>query len=132
MQPNVTPPEGQPVYEGEIASYWFEDGILVSLSKPVRRTVPLIAGNVALVKELTGGRPVPLLIYLSPSPVPDKETRAFSTTQLPVIYSAMAMISPPGLSRLIMNLLFRFQSPPIPMKSFRDVEEAKAWLRQFL
>ena len=89
-------PTDRPVYEGEIATYWFDGGILVSLSKSPKRTVANITGNVALVKKITGNKRVPLLIYLSNSPVPDKATRQFSTTQLPVIYSAMAMVSKPG------------------------------------
>jgi hypothetical protein len=124
-------PTDKQTFEGEIATYWFDDGILVSLSKSIKRTVDNITGNVALVKEITGNKPVPLLIYLSPSPVPDKETRRFSTTQLPLIYSAMAIVSKPGLAQFIMNMLFRFKPPPIPMKSFTDDEVAKEWLKQF-
>lgn len=125
-------PTDRPTWEGEIATYWFEDGILVSLSKSPKRTVELIKGNVALVKEITHNKPVPLLIYLSDSPIPDKETRKFSKEMLPVIYSAMAMVSAPGLSKLIMNILFRLQSPPIPMKSFSNAEDARAWLKQYV
>jgi hypothetical protein len=84
------------------------------------------------VKKITGNKRVPLLIYLSKSPVPDKQTRKFATTQLPEIYSAMAMVSKPGLSQFIMNILFLFQSPPIPMKSFTDDIAAKEWLKQFV
>jgi hypothetical protein len=125
-------PTDREIFEGEIASYWFEDGMLVSLSKSPRRTVENIKGNVALVKQITNNKPVPLLIYLSNSPVPDKGTRKFSTEQLPIIYSAMAMVSKPGLAKFIMNILFRLKPPPIPMKSFTDDREAKEWLRQFI
>jgi hypothetical protein len=125
-------PKDRELFEGEIATYWFEDGILVSLSKPPKRTVAKITGNVALVKRITGNKRVPLLIYLSKSPVPDRETRTFATTQLPVIYSAMAMVSKPGLSQFIMNILFSLKPPPIPMKNFTDAEAAKAWLQQFV
>jgi hypothetical protein len=128
----ITPPTDRPTYEGEIATYWMEDGILVSLSKSVMRTVDNIRGNVALVQQITGGKPVPLLIYLKNSPVPDKAARKFSTEQLPVIYSAMAMVSGPGLAKFIMNLLFSLKPPPIPMKTFSDDAAAKAWLKQFL
>jgi hypothetical protein len=122
-------PTDRPTYEGEIATYWFEDKILVSLSKSPKRTVENISGNVALVKKITNNTPVPLLIYLSDSPVPDKATRKFSTEQLPLIYSAMAMVSKPGLAKFIMNILFSLKPPPIPMKSFSDDKDAKAWLR---
>jgi hypothetical protein len=125
-------PTDRQIFEGEIATYWFDEGILVSLSKSPQRTVANITGNVALVKQITGNKRVPMLIYLSNSPVPDKETRKFSTTQLPVIYSAMAMISKPGLAKFIMNILFRLKSPPIPMKSFTDDKAAKEWLKQYL
>lgn len=125
-------PTDRPTWQGEIADYYMENGMLVSLSKSTLRTVATIKGNVELVKQITGGKPVPLLIYLSSSPVPDKETRDFSKTQLPVIYKAMAMVSKPGLSRFIMNILFALQKPPIPMKSFTDDKEAKAWLKQYV
>jgi hypothetical protein len=69
---------------------------------------------------------------LSNSPVPDKETRKFSAEQLPNVYTAMAMVSKGGLAQFIMNILFKFKQPPIPMKSFADDKEAKEWLKQFL
>ncbi len=129
---NVHIPADKKVTEGAIATYWFEDGILVSLSKPARRTVALIAENVELVKSITGCKPVPLLIYLTNSPVPDKATRQFSTEKLPEIYKAMAMVSKPGLGQLLMNLLFKFKAPAIPMKSFTSAQEAREWLQQFI
>lgn len=125
-------PADRQTWEGEIATYWFDDGMLVSLSKGPKRTVANISGNVELVKKITSNTPFPLLIYLADSPVPDKETRKFSTEQLPVIYKAMAMVAKPGLSKLIMNLLFRFKPPPIPMKSFTDDVSAREWLKQFV
>ena len=126
-------PADRPICEGEIATYWIDDdGILVSLSKNPRRTVANITANVALVKQITNNKKVPLLIYLSNSPIPDRETQKFSTEQLPNVYTAMAMVSESGLAKFIMNLLFKFQSPPIPMKNFSDDQEAKAWLKQYL
>jgi hypothetical protein len=128
----MTKPTDRETFEGEIATYWFDGGILVSLSKNPKRTVENIKANVQLVKKITNNKPVPLLIYLSNSPVPDKDARKYSTEQLPVIYSAMAMVSKPGLSKFIMNILFALRPPPIPMKSFTDDKEARAWLRQYV
>ncbi|MEI6946022.1 STAS/SEC14 domain-containing protein [Paraflavisolibacter sp. H34] len=128
----ITPPADRAVFEGAIATYWIEDGILVSLSKSPKRTVQNISENIALVRQITNNTKMPLLIYLAPSPVPDKETRQFSTEQLPHVYKAMAMVSKPGLAKLIMNILFRLKPPPIPMKSFSDDRAAKEWLRQFV
>jgi hypothetical protein len=126
-------PDNIQLIEGEIADYYLDsDGILYSYSKNPKRTVENIKNNVALVKQITNNKRVPLLIYLSDSPIPDKDTRNFSTEQLPIIYSAMAMVSKPGLSKLIMNLLFSLKTPPIPMKSFTDDKQAKEWLKQYL
>ena len=130
MQRNI--PADRPTYEGEIATYWFEESILVSLSKSPKRTVENISGNVALVKKITADKRAPLLIYLSPSPVPDKATRKFASEQLPVIYTAMAMVSKPGLAKFIMDILFLLKPPPIPMKSFTDDKAAKEWLQKFV
>ena len=125
--------EDKQLIEGEIADYLLtDDGILISYSKSILRTVENIAANVELVKKITGNKKVPLLIYLKNSPVPDKETRKFSTEQLPQIYTAMAMVSKPGLAQLIMKILFKFQTPPIPIKSFTDDGKAMEWLKKFL
>ncbi|MBI3521389.1 MAG: STAS/SEC14 domain-containing protein [Bacteroidetes bacterium] len=124
--------ENTPLIPGEIADYKFHEGILYSYSKSPKRTVQNISDNIALVKQITGNKKVPLLIYLCNSPVPDKETRKFSTEQLPHVYKAMAMVSKPGLAQLIMNILFKVKTPPIPMKSFSNDTEAKQWLMQFL
>ncbi|HSU51477.1 MAG TPA: hypothetical protein VLJ41_12820 [Segetibacter sp.] len=128
----MTRPTDRTIFEGEIADYWFDEGILVSLSKSPKRTVENISANVALVKSITNNRKVPLLIYLANSPIPDKETRKFSSEQLPNVYTAMAMVSKPSLASLIMKVLFRFKPPPIPMKNFTNDQEAKKWLKQFL
>ena len=126
-------PTDRQIYHGEIADYWVEDdGILVSASKSPKRTVENIKDNIHLVKRITSGKIVPLLIYLSPSPVPDKETRKFVNEQLPNVYKAMAMVSEPGLTTIIMKFLFKFQSPPIPMRNFTDPQKAREWLRNFL
>ncbi|HSB92757.1 MAG TPA: STAS/SEC14 domain-containing protein [Flavitalea sp.] len=129
----MKPIESLPLIPGEIADYRLsEEGILYSYSKSPVRTIENINNNVRLVQQITGGRKVPLLIFLSKSPVPDKATRIFSRQQLPVIYTAMAMVGQPGLSQLIMRILFKFQQPPIPMKSFTDEEKARDWLLQYV
>ena len=129
----IKPKDQTQIIKGEIADYWLDsDGILYSYSKAPQRTVSNIAQNIELVNKITGGIKPPLLIYLCHSPMPDKETRRYSAAQLPNVYKAMAMVSAPGLGKFIMDLLFRFQKPPIPMKSFSDDKEAREWLMKFL
>lgn len=122
-----------PLIKGTIADYKLDsDGILYSYSKGTPRTVQNISDNIKLVKQITNNKKAPLLIYLCKTPVPDKETRKFSTEQLPNVYKAMAMVSKPGLSKLVMNILFKLKTPPIPMKSFTNDVEAREWLMQYL
>src|SRR5438309_9925709 len=85
LNSSMLKPADRLTFEGEIATYWWEGSILVADSKSIRRTVVNIAGNVSLVKQITGDKPVPLLIHLKNSPVPDRETQKLSTTQLPTI-----------------------------------------------
>jgi len=128
----MNPPEGITVVKGEIADYYYSpEGVLYSYSKSIRRTIENIRNNITLVKEITGGQKVPLVIYLTNSPMPDKETRKFSAEQLPNVYTAMAMISKGGLGQFIMNLLFKFKAPAIPMKTFSDEKEAVEWAKQY-
>jgi len=129
---NIDPQVGKEVFESEIARYWFDGGILISDSKSIRRTVGNISSNVELVRRITNNKPVPLLIHLKNSPIPDKATRKLSTEKLPEIYKAMAMVSKGGLAQFIMNLLFKFKTPPIPMKSFDNEKDAREWLKQYL
>lgn len=129
----IKPPDNLQLIKGEIADYWYApDGILFPYSKNPKRTIKNITENIALVKSITNNKVIPLLIYLSDSPVPDKATRTFAAEQLPNVYKAMAMVSKPGLSKFIMNILFRLKPPAIPMKSFTDDQKAREWLLQFV
>lgn len=126
-------PDNIQLIKGEIADYRLSsEGILFSYSKNPTRTVKNITENIALVKRITSNKKVPLLIYLSNSPVPDKATRKFAAEQLPNVYTGMAMVSKPGLAKFIMNILFQLKKPPIPMKSFTDDKQAIEWLKQYL
>lgn len=118
---------------GEIADYYLHPGgILYSFSKHPRRTVQNIEANSKLVQQLTGRRKVPLLLFVCKSSVPDRETRQLSRKLLSQNYSALAMVGQPGLSTLILRILFRLQKPPIPIRAFTDAEKAKEWLSRFL
>jgi hypothetical protein len=47
----MNPPKDNETTKYEIVDYYFEDGILVSLSKSVKRTIENVGNNVALVKK---------------------------------------------------------------------------------
>ena len=85
-----------------------------------------------LVRRISNGRKVCLMVFVSNSGMPDKPTRDYVKTQLPTVYKAMAMISTSGVGELIMNILFRLSPPAVPMRSFRNEEDARKWLAQYL
>ncbi|MCB9447157.1 MAG: STAS/SEC14 domain-containing protein [Flavobacteriales bacterium] len=126
-------PDDRPTYETELSTYWFEpDGLLISLSKPPKRTLTNTNENFELVARITNQTKVPMLVYICNSPVPDKATRQFVARKLPDVYKAMAMVSGGALGKLIMNMIFSINPPSIPMRSFSDEEKAREWLRTFL
>lgn len=115
--------------ESELAKYWrIDSGTIYALSKPSNRTVETIASNVTLVKALNDQNPVKLIISIAKSPVPDKATRELAAKELPLTYSAMAMIAPNKLTRFIINLIYGIKKPPIPMKTFSNFEDAHCWI----
>ncbi len=115
--------------ESELAKYWrVSPDIIYAASKSTNRTVETIASNVALVKSLNDYKPVKLIISIAKSPVPDKPTRELAAKELPLTYSAMAMIAPNKLTGFIINLIYGMKKPPIPMKTFSNFEDARDWI----
>jgi len=119
-------------HETEIATYWLEDGMLVSRSKSVKRTVENLSASHELIRKITDGKKLPHLVYLTRSAVPDKDARELSAKSLPELYTAMALVSKGGLGMFIMNLLFKMKPPTIPMKSFSSEADAREWLKGFV
>jgi len=118
---------------GEIADYTMgEDGILTAYSHSTLRTVENITRNLSLVKTITGGKRVPLLLFLVSSPMPDKETRRLSAKIVTENYSAMAMVCRPGLGALVLRAIFGLKSAPIPTRIFTNADQARTWLGGFV
>ncbi len=118
--------------EGEIADYLLTDsGILISYNKRILKTVENITTNALLVKKITKNKKVPLLMYDKSSPIPDTKTRRFSSEKLSEIYTAIAVVSKPGLAHVVTTILLLFKNPPIPIKSFTNDEKARKWLMHF-
>ena len=59
------PPTDRQIFEGEIATYWLDDGILISLSKSPRRTVANITANIELVRRISNNKKISLLIQVA-------------------------------------------------------------------
>jgi hypothetical protein len=129
----MTTTENPEIFESEIGTYWFDRrGILISNSNKVRRNLENMRANVALIKRITDGKPACLIVHLTYSPKPDKQTLEYVARELPNIYRAMAMVSKSGIAKFIMSVLFKLKPPPIPMKSFSNESDARNWIMQYL
>ncbi|MDB5051571.1 MAG: hypothetical protein JWO30_4642 [Fibrobacteres bacterium] len=125
--------ENPKTFESDIGTYWFDEhGILISKSKKTKRNLQNIKQNIALIKQIAAGKLPCLIVHLCYSPKPDKETLDYVAKELPNVYTAMAMVSKSGVAKLIMSILFKFKPPSIPMKVFRNEEDARKWIRQYL
>ncbi|MBL7952646.1 MAG: hypothetical protein JNM62_13110 [Flavobacteriales bacterium] len=122
----VVPP-GTRTWEGELATYWMEDGVLVALPHDVKRTVSNVRGAVELVKDITGGKRVPVLMHKGAADTTE-EAAKLSAEQFPLVYSAMAWMQRGTISRWFANR--RFKHAPVPSRVFASQQEAMEWLRQ--
>lgn len=117
--------------ESELAQYWrVDEQTIYAKSKPSDRTIETISANVALVKSLNDHVPVKLIITIAKSKVPPKAVRELAEKEVPLTYSAMAMIAPSRLTGFIINLIYGLKKPPIPMKTFATFEEAEKWIKE--
>jgi hypothetical protein len=133
MTNHMTPPLNTKIYDGELASFWFdEDGILCAVSKKVPRTMEKQKANYALVREITGNKRVCLLADNTDTYTQDDITRKYSAQEMPELFKAMAVISRTAIARAASHLFLYFHGEPIPIKSFDNEKEAKAWLKPFL
>ena len=61
-----------------------------------------------------------------------KEMRDYLAEVLPKTIKAMGLIATSMLARMAANLFFKIKKQDYPVKVFKNPEEAKAWLRQYL
>ena len=133
MAKTMTPPENAKVYEGELASFWFdENGILCAVSKKVSRTMENQKANYALVREIAANKRVCLLADNTDTYTQDDQIRQYSAGEMPKLFKAMAVISRTVIGRAAAHLFLYFQGQPVPIMSFDNEKEAKEWLMQFL
>lgn len=89
----------------------------------------LIAG----IGEMSGGKKVPILSTTDDLTMPDDEVKEhFMKPEANPYALANALIAPSLPQKIIGNLFLRMNKRGIPMKLFRDREEAIEWLKTFL
>lgn len=123
--------------ESEYSSTWLEDGVICQVIKP-----HLNAFNLTVAKELVADRlktceskegiTHPVILVFSNMVSIDKETREYYSQKEPFRYlSAIAIIMDNYVARLICNLVYAINKPPIPMAFFNDKSKALKWLEKY-
>lgn len=125
-------PSGVRTWEGDLGTYWMEDGVLVALLNDAGRTVTNVEQSVELVKEISGGKRVPVLMIGGDRVEATDAAVKLSNEQSPLVYCAMAWIRSGWLSRWFDNRGFKRAPDALPRRVFGTKEEALAWLRRFL
>ena len=129
----MTPPKHAKVYEGELADFWLEeDGILCAVSKMVPRTLENQKENYELIRVITSNKRVCLLADNTLTYEHDDSTRKYMASEIPKIFKAMAVISRTVFGQGVSDTFLYYEGKPIPIKTFKDENEARIWLRQFL
>lgn len=108
-----------------------KDGIIESMDYPVAMTEANVRPIFEAFRELTQGQKMPF--FIDPSSLPSVTSSARKSA-IPVInecMSAMAMINHTPLSNLILKLLLTIDGVKIPVKTFKNKDEAIMWLRHF-
>jgi hypothetical protein len=131
----MQPPAGIEVTETITGFFWFEDGIMCSVSKP---NAPKLSPEQE--KEETekfyarfGKQKFCMLIDGKHVKQNSREERQKAAEILPDFVKAIAIIVHNPLGRILVNLFVGLQKPPYPLKMFKPGEESKAkeWLKQY-
>lgn len=126
----MTIPTNVKVIDNEVAQCWIEDDILVLVEKATPHSLENYQNHRKMVTELTGGRVMPVLLYLKDTPLPDPQARQFVAESFQKNYSAIALVSSPELAEeSIRN--FGLAKSPVPIRNFTDDWAAKEWLGAF-
>jgi hypothetical protein len=129
----MTPPDNAEIYEGELATFWFDDnGILFANAKNTPRTLEKQIKNYEFLKQITGDKKVCLLSDTTNTSPQDKETRDYVAKEIPNIFKAMAVISTSVMGGFTSNVFIAIKQQPVPLKMFENESEAKEWLKQYL
>ena len=110
-----------------------DDGILIAVNKPsILDTLKDATEKIAMVVQLSGGIPRPLLVDATETKSVAREAReAYAQAGKDGKVTALALVTGSVVSRIIANFFLNFHKPPIPVKLFNSRGPAKDWLTQY-
>ncbi|MEI8254850.1 MAG: hypothetical protein WCJ30_04180 [Deltaproteobacteria bacterium] len=88
--------------------------------------------NMTVVEQVSGGIRRPMLVDMT---IPAKQTaecqRYYASDEVAAIVTAVGLLTPSMLSKVLGNIVIGLSSASVPMKLFNAKPEAIAWLMAF-
>ena len=123
----------QKYFENDYTSFKFHDGLLhITYLHDV--CIDLNAA-VEIVRDrllLHEGRHLPILCDIRGIKEINKSARAYLAIEGSVLIKAVAVIVEPPVSKMISEFYIQTSNPPIPTKSFENMEDAMAFLKEYM
>ena len=120
-------------FENDYTSYRFHDGILYivyhqGVSIDLKAAMQIVKDRL----HLHEGRSLPILCDIRGIKEINKSARAYVAMEGSTLIKAVAVIVEPPVSKMLSEFYIRTSNPPIPTKSFEDIEDALSFLNEFL
>lgn len=114
------------------AKAWIEDSILYLEYFPQKVTLSQAKEHIKVIKEaFKDNLPMPCLSDLKKVKGTDRDVRNYlASEEVSQLNTAVAILGPSGLAKIIGNLFLKFSRPQYPTKIFSDYEKAVNWLKE--
>ncbi len=126
---NVPPPDA---LQSRTCSFWLDGYLRTAFHQGAEVGLEDARENLAISRQLVGGRPVPVLVDLRPCRYQSAEARAlFAGPETTAVSTAVALLIASPVSRVLGNFYLGFNRPQVPTRLFTSVAEADEWLKTF-
>lgn len=120
-------------FENDYTSYRFLDGVLhiiyhQGVSIDLNAAVQIVKDRLFLHE----GRDLPILCDIRGIKEINKSSRAYLAIEGSTLIKAVAVIVEPPVSEMLSEFYIRTSNPPIPTKSFENMDDALSFLNEFL
>ena len=129
----IIPTEGIKVHQHPLATLWFDhDGILHKISKTTPRTLESVKDLYSHIKRAIKGKKVCALFEVSKETASNKDVRKYLKKEIPQMFSAVALLSKTPVGETTGILISALAPTHIPTKVFKNEDDAKTWLKDYI
>ncbi|MFW5726651.1 MAG: STAS/SEC14 domain-containing protein, partial [bacterium] len=128
----TTKPPHQPLYSKHFDAYWKDGVVVCNYHKDRDITLEDAKEIVRLRMKHFGHEPYPGMVLSTPIMNVDKAGREYLFTHGLDRISAMGIVESDHICRIMLTAYLTIFKTAIPIKIFRQEEEARNWLKQFV